>query len=94
MNFRFWRRPQPTTALPAPRPDYLAIAVLEHDEYGIQPEPGTAAALVIGLRAAAKADCSHAGVTAVPTLKQRSAGICVRCGTNMIEDQDGRWRIA
>ncbi|MER6249400.1 hypothetical protein [Streptomyces griseorubiginosus] len=43
-----WRR-HPTTAL-RPRPDYTAIAVLEHDLFGIQPEPGTAAAAIIGMR--------------------------------------------
>ena len=43
-----WRR-HPTTAL-RPRPDYTAIAVLEHDLFGIQPAPGTAAAAIIGMR--------------------------------------------
>lgn len=43
-----WRRRQETAA--SPRPNYTAIAVMEHDLFGIQPEPGTAAAAIIGMR--------------------------------------------
>lgn len=46
MNLRFWRRPKTTRVL-APK---SAIAVLEYDLYGVQPEPGTTAAAIIGLR--------------------------------------------
>lgn len=52
--------PNPT-ATPADvlrRPDRLAIAVMEYEELGIEPEPGTAAALVIGLRALSRAGIS------------------------------------
>lgn len=35
---------------PAPRPDYTAIAILEYDLFGIQPEPGTTAAAIIAMR--------------------------------------------
>lgn len=44
---RFWKRP---AAAQPPRPDRLRIAVLEHELFGIEPEPGTAAALVVALR--------------------------------------------
>ncbi|MGW5408998.1 hypothetical protein [Streptomyces spiralis] len=45
---KLWRRRQePPTR---PRPDYVAIAVLEYDLFGIQPRPGTTAAAVIGMR--------------------------------------------
>jgi hypothetical protein len=40
-----WKRRQE-----APRPNYTAIAVLEHDLFGIQPAPGTTAAAIIGMR--------------------------------------------
>lgn len=49
MNLRFWRRPQPPPQYGLHSP--AAIAVLEYDLYGIQPEPGTLAAASIGLRA-------------------------------------------
>lgn len=43
--------PRRSTRQPlAPRPDYTAIAVLEYDLFGIQPEPGTTAAAIIGMR--------------------------------------------
>jgi hypothetical protein len=53
MRIRFWRR-RPAPPQP-PRPDRLAIALLEHDIYGVQPEPGTAAAAALGLQALATA---------------------------------------
>lgn len=46
MTLRFWRRPQPQWGL---RPT-AAIAILEYDLYGVQPEPGTTAAAIVGLR--------------------------------------------
>lgn len=41
-----WRKPPPRRA------DPLAIAVLEYELFGIEPKPGTAAALAVGLRRA------------------------------------------
>ncbi|MEU1800886.1 hypothetical protein [Streptomyces sp. NPDC019937] len=35
---------------PRPRADHVRIAELEHELFGIEPEPGTAAAFIIGLR--------------------------------------------
>lgn len=52
MRLPWRRRPVP---VPAERPDYTAIALLEHEIYGITPEPGTAAAAVLGLRRIASA---------------------------------------
>lgn len=47
---KLWpRRSRPQSSVP--RPDYIAIAVLEYDMFGIQPEPGTTAAAIIGMRA-------------------------------------------
>jgi hypothetical protein len=46
-----WRRP----AQVAGRPDYVQIAMLEHELFGIEPQPGTAAAAVINARHAPKA---------------------------------------
>lgn len=34
------------------RPDYVKIAILEHEIFGIEPEPGTTAATVINLQRA------------------------------------------
>ncbi|MFE4867762.1 hypothetical protein [Streptomyces sp. NPDC056682] len=41
-----WRRPKAV----AVRPDYVKIAILEYDLFGIEPKPNTTAALVIGMR--------------------------------------------
>ncbi|MGW2739150.1 hypothetical protein ACWC4D_33745 [Streptomyces sp. NPDC001288] len=43
-----WKRRQRPTLVR--RPDYTAIAVLEHELFGIQPQPGTVAAAIIGMR--------------------------------------------
>jgi hypothetical protein len=43
-----WRRPAPAPA----RPDYAKIAMLEHEIFGIEPEPGTSAAAAINLQRA------------------------------------------
>lgn len=59
---RLWmRRPK---APAARRPDYTAIAVLEHDLFGIQPKPDTAAAAIIGMRRLGR--LARAGATTVP----------------------------
>ena len=47
MRLPWKRRPD---ALAVPRPNYTAIAVMEHDLFGIQPKPGTAAAAIVGMR--------------------------------------------
>ncbi|MGW1134443.1 hypothetical protein [Streptomyces griseoluteus] len=43
-----WRRPKPRVQ----RPDYVKIAVLEYELFGIEPKPGTAAAAVVNMRRA------------------------------------------
>lgn len=47
MRWLWKRRPK---APAVRRPDYTAIAVLEHDLFGIQPKPDTTAAAIIGMR--------------------------------------------
>ncbi|MEU5596838.1 hypothetical protein [Streptomyces sp. NPDC020298] len=73
-----------------PRPDYTRIAVLEHDLFGIQPEPGTAAALVIGLRRAGTC-LTHQPVDTTMLGDPVHVGICARCGTSMTLNEDGHW---
>ncbi|PJN00780.1 hypothetical protein CG740_23015 [Streptomyces sp. CB01201] len=46
-----WRRPRAV----AVRPDYTRIAMLEHELFGIEPKPGTAAAALVNAKHAAKA---------------------------------------
>lgn len=76
---------------PQPRPNYTAIAVLEHDELGIQPEPGTTAAVVIALRKAV-ANCTvHQPVDLTTLSETGRRGVCTRCGCDMVQDGDGQW---
>lgn len=56
-----WKRRQR-----APRPNYTAIAVLEYDLFGVQPEPGTAAAAIIGMRSFQRLARTAAGTAASP----------------------------
>lgn len=88
-----FRRSRPA---PAPRPDHLAIAVMEYDELGIQPESGSAAALAIGLRAFGKAGtCAVHDPIAVTALNDPAPNaICARCGQHMLQDEHGDWRTA
>ncbi|MFE2563045.1 hypothetical protein [Streptomyces mirabilis] len=76
----------------APRPNYMAIAVLEHALFGIQPEPGTAAALTIALRQVG-ACMTHRPVETT-TLGQLPQALCTRCGKSMIQGDDGTWEMA
>ncbi|MFE2911259.1 hypothetical protein [Kitasatospora indigofera] len=87
------RRPAPPAA---PRPDPLAIAVLEYDELGIAPQPGTAAALAIGLRAFGRSGtCTeHRPIATTSLSDPRPNATCERCGQAMILDDGGDWRIA
>lgn len=83
--------PQPA---PRPCPNYTAIAVLEHDQLGIQPRPGTAAALVIGLRRAAANCTAHEPVDTTTLGQAGRRGVCARCGRDMIQGGDGEWQTA
>lgn len=89
MRFRR-RRPEPQPALP-PRPNYTAIAVLEHDQLGIQPQPGTAAALVIALRKIAANCTAHQPIDTTPFAQVGRSGMCARCGCDMVQDGGGEW---
>lgn len=79
--------PQPAP----PRPNYTAITVLEHDELGIQPEPGTVAAAVIALRKAVASCTTHQPVDTTPFAQVGRSGMCARCGCDMVQDGDGEW---
>lgn len=74
-----WRRSSRTPERPALRADPVKVAVLEHDIWGIQPEPGTMAAAVIGLRAligCREHELEDAGTWGTGPGVQ----LCVRCG--------------
>lgn len=92
MALNFLRRqaePQPA----APRPNYTAIAILEHDLLGIPPKPGTAAALTIALRRLG--DCTTHQPVETTTLGQPGCvGMCTRCGKPMIQGEGGAWTTA
>lgn len=96
MIMRLRRSPKLTPAgSTPPTPDYLAIAVMEYEELGIRPEPGSAAAGLVALRSIAAEDCEHLDVVDVTTFGQRGhVGLCTRCGTNMIQDGSGEWEQA
>lgn len=62
-----WRKPPPRRA------DRLAIAVLEYELFGIEPKPGTAAELAIGLRRFfGPSNGERAGVVDFPHSMRRS----------------------
>jgi hypothetical protein len=84
----FRRQPEPPRW---PRPNYTTIAVLEHDLLGIQPEPGTVAAVTIALRKVA-ANCTAHQPVETPTFAQPGrVGMCARCGCDMALDAGGEW---
>lgn len=93
MMFFRRRRTAPTSAR---RPDQLAIAVMEYEELGIQPEPGSAAALAIGLRAFGRTGtCAVHDPVAVTSFGDPAPNaICTRCGQHMLQDEHGDWRLA
>jgi hypothetical protein len=69
---------------------------MEYEELGIQPEPGSAAALAIGLRAFGRTGmCAVHDPVAVTSLGDPVPNaICTRCGQHMIQGEHGGWRIA
>lgn len=81
------------------RPEQVAranptrIAVLEHDLYGIQPQPGTAAALTIALRRTGTC-ITHDPVETTTLGDNRANALCTGCGAHMIHGSDGTWRVA
>lgn len=90
---KIWPRRTPTQPPPVPRPDYTRIAVLEHDLYGVQPERGTLAALVIGMRAAGLC-LQHTPIDTSTLGDPRPVGMCQRCGRNMLLNDNGDWDLA
>ena len=76
---------QPPTASPT------RIAVLEHDLLGVQPLPGTAAALAVGLRGAGVC-ISHQPVADTEVVGPVTAGVCARCGRQMVLGESGNWQ--
>jgi hypothetical protein len=90
--------------LPAGRPDYARIAVLEWEVLGVRPAPGTAAAVVVGLAEAGErlkralsaprdqVVCGHEEVVSVRGLGDaRDSGVCTGCGAQMFEGDGGDW---
>lgn len=89
MRLLWRRRPAPA---PQPRPNPTVIAVMEHDLFGIKPEPGTMAAAAIALRRAG--DClAHQPVDITQLGDPGPVGLCTRCGKHMVQDDDGKWRV-
>ncbi|MEU5442733.1 hypothetical protein [Streptomyces griseofuscus] len=78
---------------PPPRPDYVRIAVLEHDLLGIQPRPGTAAALIVKMRRAGTC-LAHQPVDTSILGDPAPTGLCGRCGHAMVLGSDGNWTTA
>jgi hypothetical protein len=86
-----WPRRKPTAL--APRANPTRIAVLEHDLLGVQPEPGSPAALALALRRTS--DCiTHQPVDITTLSDRRPVGLCQSCGRHMVHDTNGEWRIA
>jgi hypothetical protein len=65
---------------PPPRASQAAIAVLEHDLYGVQPEPRTLAYAAIGLRALANSGTSLREM-------MHAMSDCTATGTILIGDE-------
>lgn len=79
--------------VPAPGPDYAAIAVLENDLLGIAPAPGTAAALTVALRRTGTC-LTHKPIDTTCFSDPRPTGVCEGCGRSMVRNDDGEWTIA
>ncbi len=90
---RLWPRRRPDPAPARPRADHIRIAVLEHDLLDIPPEPGTAAALTIGLRRTGTC-FDHEVVDATAYGDPQPVGLCTRCGVHMAQDENGDWTPA
>lgn len=90
MKNPFRRRPAALGA--TPRADRTRIAVLEHDLFGVTPEPGTAAALAIAHRTVSPCT-THTPVEAT-TFSGPPTAYCTRCTSHMTLGPDGEWVIA
>lgn len=78
---------------PAERANPTRIAVLEHDLLGIQPEPGSHAALAIALRRTGTC-IRHQPVEVTSFSDPRPVGLCTGCGANMVLNDTGHWELA
>ncbi|MFJ2780206.1 hypothetical protein [Kitasatospora sp. NPDC087315] len=86
-----WFRRYPA-APPAERSNPVRIAVLEHDLLGIEPAPGSAAALAVALRRTGTC-VEHRPVETTELRSPCPTAICAGCGTNMTDTPDG-WVVA
>jgi hypothetical protein len=84
-----WRQPAPVL----PRANYTRIAVLEHDLCGVQPQPGTAAALAVGVRSTGHC-LNHRPIATLTTGTPITAGTCAGCGRAMALKDSGDWELA
>lgn len=90
MRLPWRRRPDPVSR---PRPNRTAIAVMEHDLFGIKPGPGSMAALVVALRRTGVC-VTHHPVDVTRLGDPRPVGLCTGCGRHMVQGDDGEWTIA
>ncbi|WP_143685485.1 hypothetical protein [Streptomyces sp. 1222.2] len=74
------------------RPSLARIAVLEHDLLGIQPEPGTAAALAVWTRRLGQC-WQHQPAATVGEIPIEKA-VCTQCGRRLILNDGGYWVLA
>lgn len=74
------------------RPSPVRIAVLEHDLLGVQPEPGTAAALAVGTRRLGQCWQHQPAATLGPIPVEEA--VCTQCGRPMALNEEGHWVLA
>ncbi|MFF7191920.1 hypothetical protein ACFZAR_43875 [Streptomyces sp. NPDC008222] len=79
------------TQNPPARPNPVRIAVLEHDLFGVRPEPGTAAALAVGIRAVGQ--CWQHKPAATLAASPVTEAVCTQCGRRMELDDEGCWAL-
>jgi hypothetical protein len=87
-TLRVFRQRDDRLTTQRPRANPTRIAVLEHDLLGIQPEPGSVAALAVGLRRAGTC------IEHKPIQAASSSTMCTGCGRTMHLKEDGTWRTA
>jgi len=86
-----WKRHPDVPAVP--RPNYTSIAVMEHDLFGIQPKPGTAAAAIVAMRHIGTC-VTHQPVEPTGLGDPAPNGMCHRCGRTMVLNDLGDWAVA
>lgn len=90
---KFWPRRRPPV-LATPRANPTRIAVLEHDLFGVKPNPGTMTAAVLALRRAGT--CSEHKPVDISAVGERPGthGLCTQCGQRVTPGPDGGWAVA